>query len=621
MIFEKAKWIWVGNDPQPNEFAVFEESFEYNCQTAIFSLAAETDYVLEINGCRVSFGQFAGYPFEKYYDEIDLSPFCHVGKNTLRLGVRYEGVNSSTHIDDGAGVIYSLSLDGIPTVFSGTHTLGALDERFVQHVTRKITPQLGLAVDMQAAKTAKKHRCVEVAKTMCLKARPVQKTIPCPPVEAIPLPDHPHIYDLGREYAGYLQIGIKCKDPCTVLVAYGEHLADGEVRRIIGKRDFSLNFTVDGEGSYSFFNPYLRVAARYLQVYAPKDVKIVSLVLHPYLYPLTEKKFSLSGIDARIYDTCVRTLRLCMNTHYEDCPWREQALYVMDARNQMLCGYHAFEESEFQRANLVLMSKGGREDGLLELTYPATHTPAIPFFSLMYPIAVWEYVSYTRDRSILPEVMPTILGILQNLHGRMGENGLIGNLEAPYWNFYEWTAGSDGREKGPDTHLILNCAYVYSLLHFEKLCEPKDRPFDTTEEIRRVRKAIEENFFCPQTGLFSLSLKMQDSSSQLGNAMALLIGLGNFKTVQALMHDSQLIPATLSMASFVYDALLQADPSLSQYVLEDIRQKYGHMLDCGATSFWETIDGEKAFQNAGSLCHGWSALPIHYYHKFFANEK
>ena len=32
------------------------------------------------------------------------------------------------------------------------------------------------------------------------------------------------------------------------------------------------------------------------------------------------------------------------------------------------------------------------------------------------------------------------------------------------------------------------------------------------------------------------------------------------------------------------------------------------------TTFWETIDGEKAFENAGSLCHGWSAMPIYYYH-------
>jgi len=37
------------------------------------------------------------------------------------------------------------------------------------------------------------------------------------------------------------------------------------------------------------------------------------------------------------------------------------------------------------------------------------------------------------------------------------------------------------------------------------------------------------------------------------------------------------------------------------------------MLDRGATAFWETIKGADDFGGAGSLCHGWSALPIYYY--------
>jgi hypothetical protein len=56
-----------------------------------------------------------------------------------------------------------------------------------------------------------------------------------------------------------------------------------------------------------------------------------------------------------------------MHEHYEDCPWREQALYTMDSRNQMLSGYYALSEYVFPRASLVLISKGVRPDGLLSL--------------------------------------------------------------------------------------------------------------------------------------------------------------------------------------------------------------------------------------------------------------
>jgi hypothetical protein len=37
------------------------------------------------------------------------------------------------------------------------------------------------------------------------------------------------------------------------------------------------------------------------------------------------------------------------------------------------------------------------------------------------------------------------------------------------------------------------------------------------------------------------------------------------------------------------------------------------MLFAGATSFWETGRGGDDFDRAGSLCHGWSALPVYYY--------
>ena len=39
------------------------------------------------------------------------------------------------------------------------------------------------------------------------------------------------------------------------------------------------------------------------------------------------------------------------------------------------------------------------------------------------------------------------------------------------------------------------------------------------------------------------------------------------------------------------------------------------MIDYGSDTVWETLDGAKAFGNAGSLCHGWSAVPVYIFHK------
>ena len=69
------------------------------------------------------------------------------------------------------------------------------------------------------------------------------------------------------------------------------------------------------------------------------------------------------------------------------------------------------------------------------------------------------------------------------------------------------------------------------------------------------------------------------------------------------------------MRCFRFDALLRYDrEKYRSVILSEIDKTYFDMLRKDATSFWETSEGESAFGGAGSLCHGWSALPIYYYH-------
>jgi hypothetical protein len=45
------------------------------------------------------------------------------------------------------------------------------------------------------------------------------------------------------------------------------------------------------------------------------------------------------------------------------------------------------------------------------------------------------------------------------------------------------------------------------------------------------------------------------------------------------------------------------------------------MVESGSTTVWETEIGASDFHGAGSLCHGWSAMPIYYYHKLLNKKK
>lgn len=84
---------------------------------------------------------------------------------------------------------------------------------------------------------------------------------------------------------------------------------------------------------------------------------------------------------------------------------------------------------------------------------------------------------------------------------------------------------------------------------------------------------------------------------------------------QMTQHPECFVPASLSMKCFPYDALLMADrQTYGPRVLDQIRKQYQIMLDAGSTTVWEDEEGASAFGDAGSLCHGWSAMPVYYYY-------
>ena len=184
------------------------------------------------------------------------------------------------------------------------------------------------------------------------------------------------------------------------------------------------------------------------------------------------------------------------------------------------------------------------------------------------------------------------------------------------------------------TELMLNAAFSISLQRMAKMAEIIGKDDDATRFSSiadGLNEKIKEIFFDAEVGLFRTNLggdtgRMPGSTanfepfSVLANTFAILCGAANhsnaLKICDMITEDEIPYPATLSMLSFVYDAMLMTDTErYREYILSDIAKKWGYMLDHGATSFWETINGWKDFSNAGSLCHGWSAIPILYLKK------
>ena len=611
--FKYAKWIWANAPINNDDYAEFIGSFFASSREVEVNISSDSIYAIYLNNKLVKFLQCSDFPNKKYYDKFTLP--VNEGKNDIKIQVWHFGYPSALYIPSNAGLIFEIKEKDEVLLFSNSSIQSRVMNEFKQNYNKIITEQLGLSFYFDnTAIPSNFTDSVEVDKTNNFIFRDINSINLLDRINpTITKLDNSYLVDLGKEVAGLLDLEIISSNEQEVLISFGEHILDGGVRRHIGIRDFSFEVKLK-KGLNKIFNPLRRIAGRYLEIFNKDDIEIKYAGIRPvnYEHKVINKTFDDELLN-NIYKTSIDTLELCMHEHYEDCPWREQALYVLDSRNQMLCGYYVFEGYEYQKHNLLLIAEGFKKDlGLLTLTTPCgTHNYPIPFFSLIFIKQVEEYIKYTGDKAILDEISGVLHGIYNTFTSRLDENNLIKYLEKPFWNFYEWTDRNDNVEdidtdsKPKDQYeLIINAAYVYFSKIYASL-------FKLDLDLSHVIKAIEDTFYDKENNKYYISTSSK-TTSQLANAFVLLIGLGNEEIYQSLTSNVDIVEASLSTRGFVYDALLTQGDKYHNFIIGDIKHRYSKMLDLGATSFFETEDGPHAFGGAGSMCHGWSAIPIYY---------
>lgn len=657
-----SQWIWFNPAAQPDEYGEFCFDFNANSSEEIrLRLSCDSEYALYINDSLIAFGQYADYPDYKIYDEIDLSAHVQDGVNHASIHVWYTGVDTQTYIKKPAGLLFELLQNGEITCVSSENVRCRPIAQYIPHRPRLITSQLGLtfAYDACMPDAAFSNACAADGLPERLFPRPVKKLqlgeptpmrirkhggftwnggdTPAQRMQNARLTPHPGndgfyvIADTGAENAGFLMFDIDVPQNCDITIGWGEHLTDGRCRTAV--REFSCTYHAKA-GRNTYMNPFRRFGCRYIQMFIEGPGSTVRyLGVRPTDYPLTLTPWKpAEPLRRRIWDTCIRTLQLCMHEHYEDCPWREQALYTLDSRNQMLCGYYAFGETQFPRACLELISHGLRPDGLLSLCYPAGLDFPIPAFSLVYFIQMREYLDHSGDIGFLREKYPFLRNLIQRFLAQPREQGLIENFhgDGGYWNFYEWSDGMSGHfnEQRRSIEAPLNAFLSLALQNLAVIAEKLSLPDEAAawrSEALQLNHAIAAFFYDPERRLFqSFDDRDHDRFSVLTNSLCLLCGAADSVDKQVILRilaangaaDTGLnvVPNTLSMNCFRFDALLQQDRArFTPVILAEIDRTYAAMLDQDATTFWETSLGAADFSGAGSLCHGWSALPVYYY--------
>ncbi|MBO5868128.1 MAG: hypothetical protein J6Q54_04365, partial [Oscillospiraceae bacterium] len=190
-------------------------------------------------------------------------------------------------------------------------------------------------------------------------------------------------------------------------------------------------------------------------------------------------------------------------------------------------------------------------------------------------------------------------------------------------NFYEWKDSLvNWGMPIDDRDLLANAMLSVSLQNMAVIAEVLEIPNTYRTQAKHLNDRIVETFWNAEKGVFC-NYTNHDSYSQLGNSLAILCGAisGDSAAVlcEKILGDPDMTPVSLSMRCFLSDALIAVDKKrYTPIILEQIEKLYVPMLEFGSTTVWETEIGQSDFDNAGSLCHGWSAIPIYYYHTLLA---
>lgn len=620
--FADTSWIWYTEATKPDTYGDFKDELTYTSGKVICHISCDGDYTLFVNGVYVSSNQYRDFEHYKIYDSIDITNFLAFGKNTILITVWYLGIPSSGYKPAKAGLLYEIECDGKPICRSCEETLSCENPNYKCGYKKIITPQMGQSFLFDATKNSDTvfHNSFVIDKKCRMYSRPIKKSLLLNAKEITILKDEGNYYllDLGEETVGLPTLNFYTDVSQKITVCWGEHILDGNVRRKIGSRDFSFEY-IAKKGENKYTNYMLRLGCRYLEVFCETPIRLDYIGIIPQVYPaeVMSRNFD-DPHKQKIYDLCVNTLKLCLMERYVDTPWREQSFYAFDSRNQMLCGYKAFKNgnSDYARAGLLLIGQDNREDGLLSITVPSGTELAIPSFSLHYFTSVKEYLDNTNDLSLAFEVYEKLLKIIQAFEKQIQGGLLYTFRDSGYWNFYDWSAYMTEKIGSTDTRpdLMINCLYVIALENFKIISDRINKPFNYQNIVDELKVNIKQNFFDSKNGLFSMS-KGCEEFTELGNAVAILAGVTTPEESCAIAEKlscNKLLKCSLSMKCFKYDALLKVDPKYHQYIIKEICDTYKVMIDNDATSVWEVIEGANAFGNAGSLCHGWSAIPILY---------
>lgn len=428
-------------------------------------------------------------------------------------------------------------------------------------------------------------------------------------------------YDLGEQNCGLYRFELVAQAGVLLDINGIEYIArNGSLQHTAENKNGMRYITKEGVNRFTSLK---RRSGRYIFITLrnqTRPVKIRKIDLVESTYPV-EYKGSFSCSDKslnRIWDISARTLKLCMEDTFTDCPVYEQTLWVGDARNEALFAYTTFGAADIARRCIRLAAQSLRRYPIVGCQVPSSWECLLPAWSFLWGISVWDYYWYTGDKKFLRRIFKAVIKNLKGAEKFIDERGLF---TTSFWNFFDW-AGIDQDRKT----VLHNSMFLVGAIDAALKCAAAIGDKQHVVRLRRLRRRVTKAI----NGLWDKKKKaypdsihedetVSDSTSQHTCFLSVLYDIVEEKNiVHALKNMTDPPKPMVRVGSpfavlYLYEALEKL--GLQDEIIRSIYHSYLPMLRDRATTVWESFSaGTLAHDKfpTRSHCHGWSAAPLYF---------
>jgi len=369
-------------------------------------------------------------------------------------------------------------------------------------------------------------------------------------------------------------------------------------------------------------------AFRYLYIETEGDLAFGSVDMKYEFNPLTYKgSFKCSDtLINHIWNVAAYTLQLTSREFFIDGIKRDRWVWSGDAYQSFQMNYYLFNDNPTVQRTLMLLRGKDPVSG---------HINTIMDYSFYWFLGLYDYYMYTGDKEFISLMYPRMQSMMNWILARRNSRGLLEG-QAGDWIFIDWADKPMDKKGEVSFEQLLYCRSLETMALCANLLDKPSESQQYADLALNVKTILMKDFWDKGKGAFihnKVNGVSDGTVTRYTNMFAIFFNYLTDKQKEGvkekvILNDNIQKISTPYMRYYELEAMCTMGET--NYVLQEMRNYWGGMLQEGATTFWEKYNPqEKGTEHLAmynrpygkSLCHAWGASPIYLLGKYYLGVK